>query len=147
MAVARRLPDLRRAIAEDGMSDPVNPSTQSFLGIHGIALGLREQRLQLLAANLANADTPGFKAQDLDFNAALRAATDPGIAVTGGDPIDAAAAAGRYSRTPTQPSLDGNTVESERENATFAQAALEYRASLSFIESRVRSMLTAITGQ
>jgi flagellar basal-body rod protein FlgB len=56
------------------MSAPIHPSAESFLGIHGTALALREQRLQLLAANLANADTPGFKAQDLDFNAALRAA-------------------------------------------------------------------------
>ncbi len=129
------------------MSAPIQPSAESFLGIHGTSLVLREQRLQLLAANLANADTPGFKAQDLDFNAALRAATQPGVSATGGDPIDSATAAARYARTPTQPSQDGNTVEGETENATFAQAALEYRASLSFIESRVRSMLTAITGQ
>ena len=59
------------------MSDPIQPSSESFLGIHGTALALREQRLQLLSANLANADTPGFKAQDLDFNAALGAALNP----------------------------------------------------------------------
>lgn len=129
------------------MSDPIQASTESFLGIHGTALVLREQRMQLLASNLANADTPGFKAQDLDFNAALRAAMAPGAGAAGADPIEGAVAAGRYARTPTQPSQDGNTVESERENAAFGQAALEYRASLSFIESRVRSMLTAITGQ
>ena len=92
-----------------------------LLGIHGTALALREQRLQLLAANVANADTPNYKAQDLDFNSALQLAL--------------------------QPSLDGNTVDSDREHAAFAQASLEYRASLSFVESKVRSMLTAITGQ
>ena len=129
------------------MSDPISASADSFLGIHGTALVLREQRLQLIAANLANADTPGFKAQDLDFNAALRAATTPGAAAIGSDPIESATAAARYARVPTQPSQDGNTVEGERENATFAQASLEYRASLSFIEAHVRSMLTAITGQ
>ncbi|NUS39576.1 MAG: flagellar basal body rod protein FlgB [Lysobacter sp.] len=128
------------------MSDPIQPSSESFLGIHGTALALREQRLQLLAANLANADTPGFKAQDLDFNAALGAALRPGAAA-GGDPIDAAVAGARHARTSIQPSADGNTVESEREKANFAQAALEYRASLSFVESRVRTMLTAITGE
>jgi len=127
------------------MSDPIQ--SESFLGIHGTALALREQRLQLLSANLANADTPGFKAQDLDFNAALGAALNPATSAVGSDPIDAGIAAGRYARTPTQPSADGNTVESEREKANFAQAALEYRASLSFVESRVRSMLTAITGE
>jgi flagellar basal-body rod protein FlgB len=129
------------------MSDPIQPGAESVLGIHGTALALRERRLQLLAANLANADTPGFKAQDIDFNAALGAALQPSAGAAGSDPIDAAVAAGRYARTPTQPSLDGNTVESEREKAGIAQAALEYRASLAFIESKVRSMLTAITGQ
>jgi flagellar basal-body rod protein FlgB len=127
------------------MSDPIQ--SESFLGIHGTALALREQRLQLLSANLANADTPGFKAQDLDFNAALGAALNPATSAAGSDPIDAAVATARYARAATQPSADGNTVETEREKANFAQAALEYRASLSFVESRVRSMLTAITGE
>ena len=118
-----------------------------FLGIHGTALALREQRLQLLAANLANADTPGFKAQDLDFNAALNAALAPSAGAAGTDAINSAVTAAQFARTSTQPSLDGNTVEGEKENAAFAQAALEYRASMSFVESKVRSMLTAITGQ
>ncbi|MGN6514147.1 MAG: flagellar basal body rod protein FlgB [Lysobacteraceae bacterium] len=129
------------------MSDPIQTASESLLGIHGTALALREQRLQLLSANLANADTPGFKAQDLDFNAALGAALNPALAAAGSDPVDAAVAAARHARPSTQPSADGNTVESEREKASFAQAALEYRASLSFIESRVRTMLTAITGE
>ncbi|QSX77628.1 flagellar basal body rod protein FlgB [Agrilutibacter solisilvae] len=117
-----------------------------FLGIHGTALALREHRLQLLAANIANADTPNYQAQDLDFNGALNAALQPG-AGAGGDAITAAAEGSRFTRAGTQPSLDGNTVDGDRENAAFAQASLEYRASLSFIESKVRSMLTAITGQ
>jgi flagellar basal-body rod protein FlgB len=119
-----------------------------YLGIHGTALALREQRLQLLAANIANADTPHYKAQDLDFNSALNAALRPGAGLAaGGDALTAAAQAARYERPGSQPSLDGNTVDGDRENAAFAQASLEYRASLSFIESKVRSMLTAITGQ
>lgn len=117
--------------------------TSSFLGIHGTALALREQRLQLLSANLANADTPNFKAQDLDFNRALQAALQAGP----GDRLDGATALARFERGSSQPSLDGNTVDAEREKAAFGQAALEYRASLTFIESKVRSMLTAITGQ
>lgn len=117
-----------------------------FLGIHGTALELRERRLQLLAANIANADTPHYQAQDLDFTGALNAALDPATAAAG-DAVGQAAAGARYLRPATQPSLDGNTVDGDREKATFAQATLEYRASLSFIESRVRSMLTAITGQ
>ena len=116
-----------------------------FLGIHGTALALREKRLQLLAANIANADTPNYKAQDLDFNVALNAALSSADA--GGDAIGQAAAGAHYLRPALQPSLDGNTVDGDREKATFAQATLEYRASLSFVESKVRSMLTAITGQ
>ena len=116
-----------------------------FLGIHGTALALREQRLQVLAANLANADTPGYQAQDLDFSAALRNALQPAPGV--GDAIDAAAQGARVLRPSSQPSMDGNTVDSDRERAQFAQATLEYRASMSFVESKVRSMLTAITGQ
>ena len=117
-----------------------------FLGIHGTALALREQRLQLLAANIANADTPHYQAQDLNFTAALQNALQP-AAQAGGDAIQQAAASARYLRPGTQPSLDGNTVDGDRENAAYAQAVVEYRASLSFIESKVRSMLTAITGQ
>ncbi|GAB3735781.1 flagellar basal body rod protein FlgB [Luteimonas pelagia] len=119
----------------------------AFLGIHGTALALREQRMQLLASNLANADTPGFKARDLDFNAALAAAMQPAAGAAGGDAVTGALRAATYERVPLQPSADGNTVEGEREKAAFARAALEYRASLSFVESKVRSMLTAITGQ
>jgi len=117
-----------------------------FLGIHGTALALREQRLQVLAANIANADTPGFQAQDVDFNAALRMATAP-VQPPGTDPLAAAVAAARHDAPSSQPSLDGNTVDPERARASFAQAALEYRASMSFVESKVRGMLTAITGQ
>jgi flagellar basal-body rod protein FlgB len=116
-----------------------------FLGIHGTALALREQRLQLLASNIANADTPGFQAQDMDFSSALRAALQPDRGV--GDHIAQAAQAARYAPASTQPSMDGNTVDGERAKAAFAQASLEYRASLSFVESKVRGMLTAITGQ
>jgi flagellar basal-body rod protein FlgB len=117
-----------------------------FLSIHGTALALREQRLQLLASNLANADTPGYQARDLDFSAALQAALMPGGSETS-DAIGAAASGATYQRPALQASLDGNTVDTQREQATFAQAALEYRASMSFVESKVRTMLTAITGE
>jgi flagellar basal-body rod protein FlgB len=118
-----------------------------FLGIHGTALALREQRLQLLAANIANADTPHFQARDMDFNGALQQALQPGAGLAaGGDAIQSAVQGATYLRPGSQPSLDGNTVDGDRENAVYAQASLEYRASLSFIESKVRSMLTAITG-
>ena len=111
-------------------------------------------RQAVLANNLANADTPGYKARDLDFDAALRAAG------SGGNGLLASTSEQHYRtgsidglnpfqvlREGVQPSLDGNTVDPERARAGFAQAALEYRASMSFVESKVRGMLTAITGQ
>jgi flagellar basal-body rod protein FlgB len=128
------------------MTNPIS----SYLGVHGAALPLREQRMQLLASNLSNADTPNYKAVDLEFqsvleNAARNAApgADRAERVPGGlDP-----AARIFERAGVQPSLDGNTVDADTERAAYGRAALEYRASLSFIESKVRTMLTAITGQ
>jgi flagellar basal-body rod protein FlgB len=136
-------------------------------GLSALALPLREQRLKVLSSNLANADTPGYQAQEFDFQAALRgaeahqrsllAAPARGPAGPGGSPTAAAAAMGldggpdyrRYvsTRQGLQGSLDGNTVNSEVEHAAFGRAVLEYRASLTFFESRVRGLMTAITGQ
>ena len=114
--------------------------TGSLFGIHGAALELRSQRMGMITSNIANAATPGYKARDIDFSAALQART-------GGASNQAAIDTATRFRIPTMPSLDGNTVDSNRENAAFAQATVEYRASLSFVESKVRGMLTAITGQ
>ncbi len=122
------------------MADPFS----NFMGIHAPALQVRERRMQVLASNLANADTPGFQAQDLDFNAALRGAMAAGRDEQG---QDTALTLATYARPSSQPSLDGNTVDGDREKAEYGRAALEYRATLSFAESKVRSMLTAITGQ
>lgn len=132
------------------MSDPKT----SLFGVHGAALAFREERMRVIAGNLANADTPGYKAVDLDFSKALEAvagrgdpyaakATQAGhIAATGPAPE-----ADKVYRVPLQPSLDGNTVDGDAEQAAFGRAALEYRSSLMFIEGRIKSLLTAITGQ
>ncbi len=125
-------------------------SGNPLFGIHATALALRQERLNLLASNVANADTPGYKAQDLDFTAALQAATGSnglGRNTQPALPTADAAQAARFERQALQPSLDGNTVDAQLEHAAYAQAALEYRVSLNFVESRVRSLLLAITGQ
>ncbi|WP_369975211.1 flagellar basal body rod protein FlgB [Xanthomonas bundabergensis] len=127
----------------------------SFLGVHADALPLREQRMKLIASNLSNVDTPGYKAQDLDFDAAMRAAQGQRdgsqLQVTDSRHIAVGGSTGlnpfQVTREANQPSLDGNTVDADTERAAYGRAALEYRASLSFVESKVRSMLTAITGQ
>ena len=119
------------------MSDIPNAFSR-HLGLHAQALPLREQRLQLIASNLANADTPGYKAVDLDFAAALKQAREGGAV---------GANAPTVARPSSQPSLDGNTVAADAEQAAYARAALEYRVSLNLLEGRIRSLLTAITGQ
>ncbi len=129
------------------MSNPIS----DYLGVHAAALPLREQRMQLIASNLSNADTPNYKARDLNFqavleNAAAQAASP--VKTTDARHIDALSFGPQiYEREGVQPSLDGNTVDADTERAAYGRAALEYRASLSFIESKVRTMLTAITGQ
>ena len=132
----------------------------SYLGVHAQALKLREQRTELLARNLANADTPGYKAQDLDFRAALAASTEssrPGTLVATraghiGAATDSTLGVGSTEaflkyRTPLAPSLDGNTVDPQLEQAAFADNAVRYQATLSFLSSKFRSLMTAITGQ
>ena len=98
-------------------------------GIHANALQLRAQRLTLLASNIANAATPGYKARDLDFRAAL----------------DGAADAVRY-RVPLQNSLDGNTVELSTEQTQFAENVVQYRTTLAFLNGRISTLMAAIKG-
>lgn len=128
----------------------------AYLGVHQQALLLGAKRTEVLANNLANADTPGFRARDIDFSAALAAAGETGatlpVARTSarhlvtGDAAGDATGALRY-RMPLAPSLDGNTVEPQLEQAAFAENAVRYQATLSFLNARFRSLMTAITGQ
>ena len=126
------------------------------LEFQGQALTLRAQRQQVLASNIANADTPGFQARDFDFASVLRQATEAGAApradaaLTHSRHLPAGAAAGgprlEY-RMPEQPSLDGNTVDLDRERANFADNSVRYEATLRFIDGSVRTMLSAIRGE
>lgn len=135
------------------MSNPIS----SYLGFQADALPLREQRLKLIASNLANADTPGYQARDLDFNAAMEAATQARRDGPQAPPerhrdhfsidFDQGLQPFEVARVASQPSLDGNTVDPDAERAAYGRAALEYRASLNFLESKVRTLLTSITGQ
>lgn len=124
------------------------------------ALELRAERQKVLANNIANADTPGYQARDFDFRAALGTAVggtpqaSTGVAATDSRhlaPLTDAqtgfteATTLKY-RKPDQPSLDGNTVDLDRERANFADNALRYEASLRFINGNVRQILSAIRG-
>ena len=112
-----------------------------LFGVHGAALALRSQRLSLLASNIANAATPNYKARDIDFGKALDMATG-----AGGD-ADAAAAATTAYRVPLQSSLDGNTVELSTEQTAFAENAVQYRTTLSFLQDRIATVMQAVKGE
>ncbi len=122
-------------------------------GIHEEALRLRARRSEVLASNLANADTPGYKARDFDFKAMLRnevqkpvrlASTHPGHIRNDQGLV---ASTQMAYRIPQQSSLDGNTVEIEREQTEFSANAMRYQASLRFLDGRIKGLLTAIKGQ
>ena len=121
-------------------------------GIHEEALRVRARRSEVLASNLANADTPGYKARDFDFQAVLRkemqnpvrlASTQPGHIRNDQGVV---ASAQMAYRIPQQASLDGNTVELEREQTEFSANAMRYEASLRFLDGRIKGLLTAIKG-
>ena len=137
-----------------------NPFT-SMIEFHSKALALRAERQKVLASNIANADTPGFQARDFDFQAALKAA----VGTQAGDgsrvvstnprhlPLSHRGADGSLTvstlayRRPEQASVDGNTVDMDRERANFADNAVRYEAALRFINSHVRTMVSAIRGE
>jgi len=123
----------------------------SVLGVHGSALALRAQRTEVLAANLANADTPGFKARDLDFSDVLGRTQGTSMTLKTSRPQHVGGGVGKATdslayRNPFQPSMDGNTVEAEAEMARFAENAVGYQASLMFVTGRIRGLRAAITG-
>ena len=138
----------------------------TLFGVHAAALDFQRQRMEVLASNIANADTPGYQGKDLDFNKVLAQeaarASSPAaqagaqsaadgtsnpahIPLDGGLNEDMLKAATVY-RVATQPSADGNTVDVQTEQAAYAESALHYQASLSFIDFKLKSLMTAITG-
>jgi flagellar basal-body rod protein FlgB len=113
--------------------------SESIFGIHAAALELRSQRMGLIASNIANAGTPGYKARDIDFAAALKSHM-------GGADTDRAASGATLYRVPVMPSLDGNTVEMATEQTAFAENAVGYSATLSFIRGRIDTLSRAMKG-
>ena len=125
------------------------------LDFHANALVLRSQRQQVIASNIANADTPGFVARDFDFAKALKsvsAQAGPGAVSTTSNghmrlgAMDARHPDMAYS-VQTQPSQDGNSVDLDRERANFVDNSIRYESTLRFINGHVKTMLSAITGQ
>jgi flagellar basal-body rod protein FlgB len=144
---------------------------QNALGIHEQALYMRADRAEVLANNLANVDTPNFKARDVDFSSLLDyskkqqatgrgqipiAATESGGLARGAQPVrtnerhlslNTDGKTDLLYEVPSQPSIDGNTVEEHQEMARFAKNAMNYEASLSFLNSKFKGLQMAIQGQ
>ena len=122
---------------------------------HQQALELRNFRQQLLASNIANADTPGYKARDINFGSALQAAIEKNsdkqtqggaLKTTGASASNLVMDQQVLYRTATQPSIDGNTVEMDTERAQFADNAVRIEASLTFLNGQIKTLLSAIQG-
>ncbi|MFZ0870142.1 MAG: flagellar basal body rod protein FlgB [Rhodanobacter sp.] len=127
-------------------------TTDSVFGLNAPALALWQRRSEVIASNLANADTPGYQARDLDFRSALQQASGESSQLqlstpTAGQiqPNSSDAEQLKY-RTPMQPSMDGNTVDTQVEQAAFAANTVHYQASLSFINGSIQTLRLAING-
>mgnify|MGYP003878202737 CR=1 FL=1 len=115
---------------------------ESAFNLHESALQLRTQRMEVIAKNIANVDTPNFKARDIDFKSALATLTSGDGASSNGS-IDAAT---KY-RVPTQTSMDGNTVELSSEQTAFAENAVQYQTTLAFLNGRINQITRALKGE
>lgn len=140
---------------EDKETDAMIDKLDAALRFNQEALGLRAKRQEVLAANIANADTPNYKARDLDFGRELRRALDQApdarsvaLATTAAHhlhaPSTVATDPDMLYRIPSQSSLDGNTVEMDAERVEFADNALRYEAGLTVIGAKVKSLLAAL---
>jgi len=119
-------------------------------GVSPQVLDVRAQRMELIAANLANADTPGYKARDIDFSDAMLQVLGEGEGLQKSNARHQRGGEFRNDvlyRMPSQPSLDGNTVETHREQSEFMENAIRYQASLNFLGGRIKSMLLALKGE
>ncbi|WAC75551.1 flagellar basal body rod protein FlgB [Roseateles sp. SL47] len=115
-------------------------------GVHDDALRLRAERTKVLASNIANVSTPGYQARDLDFAASLQSALGSGDGFAHELPLDTSGQDLMY-RVPYHPSQDGNTVELGVEQASFAQNALDFQTSLTFVNMKLKGLAKAIDGQ
>ena len=119
------------------------------LGVHAQAFGLRSKRMEVLARNIANADTPHFKAKDIDFGSVLKQTQESTLNTTSqmhmGMPMEIHPGGEKF-RVPFNASFDGNTVEMNVEQAKFGQVAADYQTTLNILENRVSGIRRALRG-
>ena len=123
----------------------------AYFGIHANALSLRDKRATEIAHNLANANTPNFKAKDMDFQEALSQmmTQDSLMKTSSSNHLQGSKdiILNMKERIPTHTSLDGNTVDKDQETIEFTRNSLNYQASLTFLDNKIKSMLLAIKGE
>jgi flagellar basal-body rod protein FlgB len=121
------------------------------LAPHANALQLRQKRMEVIGANIANAATPNYKARDIDFSSAYgQAMSGQGsLATTASGHIETASGSAPETmfRTPISASIDGNTVELHVEQLQFAENATRYESSLQFLNDRIRGLRSALRGE
>ncbi len=122
------------------------------LGVHPDAMLLRGKRAEILANNLANSDTPGFKSRDMNFQAMLAKENNSqsGLQMNATNSAHLSGSASRNSdllyRNPSQPSIDGNTVDTQIEQTLFSRNAMDYNSSFEFLNGRFKGLKSAIRG-
>ncbi len=131
-------------------------SFENALGVHEQAVRLRTQRASILANNLANADTPNFKARDMDFQKALQSRMEAGTSSRGlkttstGHINTSSVTQGTNEtiyRLPNQPSIDGNTVDEQSEHAEYMKNNMEFQATFTFLNGKFKGLTKAIRGE
>ena len=133
-------------------------SFEKAFSIHDDALVMRARRSSILASNIANADTPNYKARDIDFKGMMRSMekSQPGdqltLASTHRNHLSTSNSATSFNsaiqyRNPLHASLDGNTVDSHVEQAKFAENALQYQTSFTFLNSKIKGIMNALKGE
>ena len=129
------------------------PGFDNALGLHEVALKLRAQRMETLSSNLANADTPNYKARDIDFKAVLKKAEGEGVTsqkLTNKAHIKVDSSNQYVNdlmyRIPAQPSLDNNTVDMDIEKAAFSNNSMAYQISMTFLNGKIKGIMSAIRG-
>jgi flagellar basal-body rod protein FlgB len=126
---------------------------KDLFGIHEQALKLRAYRSEVIASNLANADTPNYKSKDFDFQTVLQqeVGQQSGLRTTNARHISTSSSVVPADQlkfqVPSKPSLDGNTVDSQKEQTSFAENEIQYQATLRFINGRISSLRAAIKGE
>lgn len=123
----------------------------SYFGVHAKALQVREQRSAMIANNLANIDTPNYKAKDIDFKQVLNQYSTQSIKMESNNTkhltADNSLMMATKFRQNDQVSLDGNTVDKDMETVEFSRNAIQYQASLNFLNGKIQTVMTALRGE